>query len=158
MNETMPQVIHTQTMIKVEKTIFSINTQIWKVRKRWTESHDDHTWESFFAFPKTNELSFSLTRPDDPDELPLCFCFLIFLSFPCMLKVPTLKTSSLFQNHQLVFFYGNWQSSPIRVLLSPNSMSPPSKKFFLNFKKNHLCLSPKESHIFQKLLYPFLTL
>ena len=51
--------------------LFSINTQIQKVEKKCTSIHKDHTWKSFSISLKTNELLFSLTKPDDPDELPL---------------------------------------------------------------------------------------
>ena len=61
--------------------LFSINTQIQKVEKKCTSIHKDHTWKSFSISLKTNELLFSLTKPDDPDELSLSLSMYVEKSF-----------------------------------------------------------------------------
>ena len=123
----------------------------------------DHTWrnssqEILFGFKRA--LSSSKDPPNNPNELShflwpdlmtqvnSSFCFLLSSSFRCVLKVPALKTSPPFQNHQPVFL---WQlaavlpeeSSSLRILcllhqknsfwISKRAFHPMSPTFFKSF-------------------------
>ena len=88
----------------------------------------------------------------------ISYCALSYFFF-------SLKPSQIFQNSlfENLFLFSKPPASVFMVIGSPlYQRSPPLSKFcllpqkksFLNFK-NQLCISPKESHFFQKLLHPY---
>ena len=109
----------------------------------------DHTWrnssqEILFGFKRA--LSSSKDPPNNPNELShflwpdlmtqvnSSFCFLLSSSFRCVLKVPALKTSPPFQNHQPVFLW-HWQPSLLRSPLLSEFYVSSTRKILSEFQK-----------------------